>query len=191
MSGGNERDLAMELPFELRGLPGHIDVSVEPNRDPLALGCHAGATDFPVCLASITYAGRGYLSALGWVQMVRSTDGASGGREFEMDPYEPLGPLPHPFCWLGFSPILFDAPSRRARDPIDWLAHSFLCFIDGAHPRRQIRAILGFSWGFEITSSAITFKALEPLASHEWDAHLTLLRSEHPTWDFASGYRDR
>src|SRR5204863_43198 len=74
------------------------------------------------------YAGSGYAAMLGWIQLVRSTDNGSRGREFELDPLEPLGVTPHPFCWFGLTPTLFDAPSRRTTDDLDWLAHSFLAF---------------------------------------------------------------
>ena len=37
------------------------------------------------------------------------------GERFEMDPLAFLGDLPHPFCWLGLNPTLFDAPSRSPR----------------------------------------------------------------------------
>jgi hypothetical protein len=57
---------------------------------------------------------------MGWVQFVRSSDNRSKGREFELDPLVFLGDLPHPFCWLGISPLLFDAPSRSGRDDLDW-----------------------------------------------------------------------
>jgi hypothetical protein len=137
----------------------------------------------------VTYAGEGYKAALGWVQLVRSTDGASAGKEFETDPFEPLGPTPHPFCFFGFAPRLFDAPApRRSREDMDWRAESFLCFVP--MNRRETRAILGFSWGFTIRAEAISLTPPAPLAPEEWDKHRTLLRREHPAWTFATGYRN-
>jgi hypothetical protein len=128
--------------------------------------------------ATITYEGRGYAAAMGWIQFVRSSDGASGGAEFEMDPYEPLGRLSHPFCWFGFAPTLFDAPSRPSRQPMDWIAHSFLAFIATAGEMRDVRAILGFSWGFSIDGGDIALKLPVQLESSEWDSHISLLRAE-------------
>jgi hypothetical protein len=129
------------------------------------------------------------VSYLGWVQLVRSTDGASAGKEFETDPFEPLGPTPHPFCFFGFAPRLFDAPApRRSREDMDWRAESFLCFVP--MNRRETRAILGFSWGFTIRAEAISLTPPAPLAPEEWDKHRTLLRREHPAWTFATGYRN-
>jgi hypothetical protein len=177
----------MRSEFRLRGLPGVVDVSLAPNDDPEALGCRPSGRGFPICTATVTYAGRGYSAALGWIQLVRSPDGASGGADFELDPYEPLGPLPHPFCWFGFAPTLFDAPSRSTRADMDWTAHSFLCFIG---EQREARAILGFSWGFRVRIEQIMIEAATPIAPSAWDSHLTLLRGDHPAWEFAPGYQD-
>jgi hypothetical protein len=101
------------LDFTLHEQPGWVEVTIQRNQDPEALGCAPDALDFPVCTATVTYRRQGYLAALGWIQVVRSTDGASGGKRFELDPFELLGQLPHPFCWLGFTPRLFDAPRER------------------------------------------------------------------------------
>jgi hypothetical protein len=125
---------------------------------------------------------------LGWIQLVQSTDNRSGGDGFDLDPYEPLGEQSHPFCWFGLAPTLFDAPSRRLPPDMDWIAHSFLGFV-GA--RCEARALLGFSWGFGVRDGAIAIGAPVPLGSAAWDAHLPLLRAEHPRWQFAPGYHDR
>jgi hypothetical protein len=175
----------MRLAFNLRDLPGQVGVEITPNQDPEALGCRPAGRGFPVCVATISYAGRGYAAMLGWIQVVRSTDRRSAGAEFELDPYGPLGSLSHPFCWFGLAPTLFDAPSRPTRQDLSWTAHSFLCFI--AQPRKA-RAILGFSWGFEVREGSIMTESAAAIAPATWDSHLPLLRSEYPTWQFASGY---
>ena len=178
----------MRFEFTLRELPGAVDVTLVPNEHPEALGCHASGFGFPVCTATVSFEGRGYTAALGWIQLVRSTDSAGGGTQFEMDPYEPLGILPHPFCWFGFAPTLFDAPSRARLEDMEWTAHSFLSFIGGP---QEARAILGFSWGFVIREQAVEPEAVASLTPDAWDAHLPLLRREHPSWQFAFGYHDR
>ena len=159
-------------------------MTIEPNSDPEALGCAPHARGFPVCTATVRYARRGYLGVLGWIQLVRSSD---SGDRFEPDPFEALGRLPHPFCWFGFEPTLFDAPSRATRTPMDWTAHSFLCTPAGPS---EVRAILGFAWGFAIVDDAIALHAARKLEPSEWDAHLPLLRAEYPAWRFAPGYED-
>jgi hypothetical protein len=180
----------VRLDFSLRGASGSVEVAVEPNANPEALGCSRFANGFPVCTATVSYAGKGYNAALGWVQLVRSTDNASGGSEFEMDPFEPVGPSSHPFCFFGFAPILFDAPARRSREDMDWRAETFLCFVRMGASRREARAILGFGWGFSIRRKAISLTPPARLSPAEWNEHRAFLRREHPGWAFASGYRN-
>lgn len=175
----------MQMTFMLDGNRGNVEVMVADNADPGALGCGPAARGFPYCEASITHPARGYAAALGWIQLVRSTDAASGGASFEMDPFEPLAPVSHPFAFFGFLPTLFDGPSRHATKDIDWTAHSFLTRL--GEGERTVEAILGFSWGFAITSGAISPwgpKALEP---QDWNEHRAFLAREHPAWSFAPG----
>jgi hypothetical protein len=179
----------VRLDFRLRDASGSVEVLVEPNTDPESLGCPLFARDFPVCTATVAYGGKGYKAALGWVQLVRSTDGASAGKAFEMDPFEPLGPSPHPFCFFGFAPVLFDAPARPKREDMDWTAETFLCFVAMDSNQREVRAILGFSWGFSIRSKQISLTPPVRLSAAEWNKHRPLLRREHPAWSFATGYR--
>jgi hypothetical protein len=179
------------LDFRLRDAPGRVDVSVLPNRDPQALGCPPSARDLPVCMATVSYEGRGYNAAFGWVQLVRSTDNESAGAEFELDPYEPLGPTTHPFCFFGFEPALFDAPARASRAEMDWVAESFLCFIPADSAAPETRAILGFRWGFEIRDQVVSLRPPESVDGASWDGHLPSLSGAHPSWTFAAGYRDR
>lgn len=179
----------MQFDFRLRDVAGYVVVTVEPNADPAIVGTRSSARGFPVCAATVNYDARGYLAILGWIQLVRSTDNQTAGREFEIDPYEPLGRTAHPFCWFGLTPTLFDAPSRRSvPDTFEWIAQSFLGFIGGP---RQACAILGFSWGFAVREREIVIRPIEPLSDVDWDGRLPVLRREHPLWDFAPGFRDR
>jgi len=58
----------LRIPFSLRGLDGHVDVSLTRNTDPGSLGyllLSGGepvdfARDFPVCRATVTYPAEGY-----------------------------------------------------------------------------------------------------------------------------------
>jgi hypothetical protein len=52
------------------------------------------------------------------------SDNRSSGFAFEMDPCEPLGASPLPFCWFGMTPTLFDAPSRQIVVDLEWVGHS-------------------------------------------------------------------
>jgi hypothetical protein len=180
----------MVLDFSLWDLPGWVVVRFEPDDNPEALGKPPAARGFPVCTAEVTYRGLGYHAALGWIQLVKSTDNSSGGRRFEMDPFEPLGRLAHPFCFFGFAPTLFDAPSRDSRAPIPWTAHTFLASIAGEGERMEARALLGFSWGFSLDNATFVYEQPAVLAASVWDGHRAFLAREHPSWGFAEGYRN-
>jgi hypothetical protein len=131
----------------------------------------------------------GYGGLLGWIQLVRSTDNSSGGARFEPDPLEVLGQPPHPFCFFGITPTLFDAPSRDSRADLDWLAHSFLCRV-GDPNRHEVHALAGFGWGFTITAGTATPAPPHNLELAAWGQHLGLLHAWHPAWRFADAFRN-
>jgi hypothetical protein len=172
----------MRWSFTLGGERGHVDVVVAVNRDPTSLGCRPAARGFPYCRASVTHPARGYAAALGWIQLVRSTDAGAG---FAMDPFEPLGPVSHPFAFFGFLPTLFDAPSRDPLTDMDWTAHSFLGRL--GERDRTAEAILGFTWGFTAREGAISARGPAALGPQDWDGHRSLLAREHPGWSFTPG----
>jgi len=179
----------MELTFALRGLEGRITVTVSPNHRPDLLGAAPAATGFPYCHATVDYDARGYDAVLGWVQLVRSDDNVSRGTEFEIDPLEFLGDVPHPFCWLGLAPQLFDAPSRSPRRDMSWTAHSFLCVPWGAtEAGYEVRALAGFSWGFDDRDDRIRLFPAEPLVPADWDQHVDALSARYPAWRIVPGF---
>jgi hypothetical protein len=168
----------LRLEFRHAGQPGSVEVEVGSNHEPDSLGTPDYAYGFPYCRATIDHPAPGYTGALGWVQLV--ADSQRGG-DFRLDPYEPLGAVSHPFCFFGFAPTLFDAPSRSRRDDMDWLAHSFLCDLPAPN---QVGAILGFSWGFSIRSEEIEIEPAAILGPEDWQRHLPELRSTSPSWSF-------
>jgi hypothetical protein len=183
-----------QVDFTLRGLDGRIDVSLTRNTDPESLGFLVlsdgepvdFAKGFPVCHATVTYPASGYAAMFGWTQMVRSTDGDEPG--FEMDPIAIYRDVATPFAWYGLKPELFDAPSRESRYDMDWEAHSFLCVSPDAVVTPAVRAVAGFSWGFNIVSGHITHTAPARLGPEAWDGQLDLLRASYPQWVFEAGY---
>lgn len=183
-------DQSLEVPFAWRGEPGSVHVECIPNRDPEFWGCWGPVADgFPVCTATVVYPAHGYCSMLGWVQLVRSTDNESGGKEFELDPFAIFGDAPSPYCWYGQQPTLFDAPSRSLRRALEWVAHSFLATtpldeVAQMQPRRVV-PIVGFSWGFTDSGSEVRLHDVARLATNVWDAHLDLLRTTYPWWVFS------
>lgn len=177
----------MRLPFRLRGVDGTVDVEVARNDDPVGLGCRFpdGARDLATCTAVIEHAGRGYTSVMGWVQLVESTDAGSG---FAPDPLGFYGDLDVPYAWFGVRPTLFDAPSRDLHEDMAWVAHSFLCF-SPTMVTREVSAMLGFSWGFDIRSGRVTLRDAAPLTAASWDGHLPRLAGAYPGWRFTPGFR--
>ena len=184
----------LRIGFTLRAISGLITVSVTPNTDPDAIGYSLltrgqptdSAQGFPVCRATLTYPAEGYAAVLGWTQMVRSTDSATG--RFAMDPIALYQQIPTPYAFFGVKPELFDAPSRGARYDMDWEAHSFLCVSPDAVITRHVQAIAGFNWGFTITDGGIAFARPAALGPADWDSHLDLLRTDYPGWTFDNGY---
>jgi hypothetical protein len=176
----------VEIEFRHDGDQGRVTVTCVPNDDPAAVGKGKEARGFPVCSATVAYPGTGYRALFGWVQLVRSTDNASEGRAFEMDPLRFFEDSPAPYCWYGISPVLFDAPSRDERRPIEWLAHSFLAVTprEPDAPKRVV-PLLGFSWGFVIGEDGrIVLRPVEQLAASDWNDHLPYLRDRYPSWQF-------
>jgi hypothetical protein len=178
----------VHLRLPLPGLSGHVDVHVDRTTDPGRLGAFPGAQDLAWCEAVVDSPLRGYRAMVGWVQLVRSTDNTSGGAAFQLDPLEVLGVVDHPFMAYGVKPTLFDAPSRRSRAPLDWLAHSYLTSIDDG-PGRSIRPLVGFSWGFVITPDAITLTPPAPLTGVDWDTDVAVVAAARPAWRYGLGWR--
>jgi hypothetical protein len=177
----------MRLQFDRAGIEGTVEVEVGVNGDQAALGCPDYARGFPCCRATVSPPARGYADFLGWVQLVSSTDLYG---EFRIDPFEPLGEPTHPLCFYGFAPVLFDAPHREHRDDTDFVAHSFLCGLAGGvlSGKREIEAILGFSWGFRIRQRRIEIDPPNHLEASDWDGHLAYLRASFPGWSFRPGF---
>ncbi len=187
-AGAKESDVG----FTWLGEAGMVHVECVPNTDPEFYGCWSPVAEgFPVCTATVDYPARGYRSMLGWVQVVRSTDNESGGVRFELDPFGLFGDAPSPYCWYGQRPTLFDAPSRSVREPLEWIAHSFLAVtpLDEVAERkaRRVVPLVGFSWGFTDTASSVTLINIEVLTDGEWAMHLDILRQGYPMWVFAEG----
>src|SRR5690349_6059803 len=178
----------MEIPFSHHGHQGRVIINSETTLSPASLGVGDSALGFANCKATIEFSADGYLGLLGWVQLVRSTDNAFQGRQFEMDPFDPFGlyeRAPLPYCWYGITPTLFDAPSRDERAEIDWVAHSFLAASPFGGNTRIVTPLLGFSWGFHITDEKnIELKPASVLTAIDWESHREDLWDCYKEWEF-------
>ncbi len=180
----------MDSDFIWSGEQGSIHVECVTNDDPKFWGVwHSTARGFAVCTATVQFPILGYRSMFGWVQLVRSSDNESGGAAFEVDPFSLFGDAPNPYCWYGQRPVLFDAPSRPRRQPLDWTAHSFLAAtpldeVAELKPRRVV-PIVGFSWGFTDSGSEVALQPVTILPREAWDSHLQILRKTYSLWVFS------
>ena len=165
-------------------------MTVEQTLSPATLGVGENALGFAHCKATIDFPAGGYLGLLGWVQLVRSTDNAFQGRQFEIDPFDPFGlyeRAPLPYCWYGITPTLFDAPSRDERVHLDWVAHSVLAASPFGGDAKMVTPLLGFSWGFQISDDQnVALNPITVLTATDWEAHLPSLRECYPDWNFSS-----
>jgi hypothetical protein len=181
----------MDIDFVLRGIQGRVSVTFSRNEVPELVGSGAESVGFPTCDATVDYPANGYNALLGWVQLVRSDDNISRGDEFEIDPLDFLGDVPHPFCWIGIAPRLFDAPSRSPKQDLGWTARSFLCVPDGsADAGLEVHALLGFSWGFSVRNEEIRLVPPTLLGPADWDEHKQVLTSGYAAWRFVPGFRE-
>src|SRR6266702_7649390 len=97
------------VPFRLRGLPGRVVVEVRPNDDPVGWSCDLltaqlapdAALGFPVCHAMIEYDRAGYAAALGWIQLMQSSDSDIDPGAFDIDPIAIYRDLATPYAWFG------------------------------------------------------------------------------------------
>lgn len=177
------------MPYRWAGVEGLVQVELGVNDDPAALGCSEIARGFPYCRATVEHPRIGYFDVLGWIQLVSPTLHA---REFALDYFEMLGPAPYPFSVHGWAPTLFDAPHSDEEEDWDFLAHSFLCGLGGEllEFRREVRAVLGFSWGFSKRDRRIEMFGPSPLSPQDWDGHRAYLTEQYRGWggDFAAGF---
>lgn len=173
----------MIVPFTHDGRPGTVTVALEQPDDPATIGKGPEARGFPACTAVVEHPGRGYRAMFGWVQLVRSTDNSTSGEGFDLDPFSLFEDAPSPYAFYGHKPTLFDAPSRDTRDPLAWLAHSFLAWtpLDDEVPR--VVPLAGFSWGFDIDATGvISPRPPQELPPAAWEGHLPLLTASYPGW---------
>jgi hypothetical protein len=177
--------------FRLRGEVGAVLARVAPNTDPLAIGCGlldsavpgTAASGYPVCRAEVQFRPRGYSAAMGWIQLVRSTDGQLPER-YELDPLSLFRHADTPYAFFGIRPELFDAPFRGRRASMMWRARSFLCASPDAVMSRIALPLCAFAWGFSIEEDGSTPSITGPEALSKWAEHVRLLETAHPAWRF-------
>lgn len=175
---------AIEIPYRWADVEGTVRATVAANDDPGALGCSEIARGFPRCEATPDSPARGYSSSFGWVILVKH----SQSKGFELD-LRPQFRQEHPFGYFTDRPRFFDAPHTDAPD-LDFLSHAFLCGLGGEllDFRREVHAVLGFSWGFSKRGSAIELFGPDLLSAEDWGTHREHLGEICPDWSFKPGF---
>lgn len=124
---------------------------------------------------------------------MRSTDDEG---VWKMDPIPVLNGVDTPFCYLGFEPVLFDAPMRsKTGKDVDWRAQAFLCVCGRGLLDRQVSVVTGLEWGFDIRyeevevngerERSILIKELKSInVKNAWNEKLEELRTRHQGWVF-------
>lgn len=184
----------LQMPYRWGEVEGTVTVEIGIDRNPSEFGCEEVARGFPYCRALLEPPAVGYGDSLGWVQLIDMSDRRGG---FEVDHYEALGRVSHPFFSYGPNITFFDHPHTYLRD-WDFLAHTFLCGLGGEllEFRREIRALLGFSWAIVKRGESIEVFGPTTLGPPDWDRHLPYLQRRYRrfrlrTWRFRPGFGDR
>lgn len=182
----------MDIPFRWWDSDGTVRVRMADNEDPAALGCSEMARGFPYCKAEVDFPDRGYASSFGWVALVKESPSVDFGIDLR-----PQFRQEHPFGYFTDRPRFFDGPHTDNPD-WDFLAHTFLCSLGGEllEFRKEVHAILGFSWGFSKQGRQIEWFGPDLLSGQDWDSHrdyliqtyCTQVEEEDHTWSFKPGF---
>lgn len=181
------------IPFRLRGLDGRVEIGYSTNDDPRrwgypllesALGFSSErAEGFPVVSAQVAYPGEGYVSCMGWIQIVRWREAGNAEEQVIVDKPPQLSDESFPYCFWGLAPSFFDAPSTTARLEL-WSAHTFLVASPDAVITKEVRPVCGFSWGFSTLGPRPEAMSLLPLGEETWSAARHILAGRYPSWCF-------
>ena len=135
---------------------------------------------FPVCHAMVAFAGEGYASVMGWIQILRF-HGAANGVLVDQPPQ--LEGTDMPYVYFGPCPSLFDNPFTTQRG-VHWTAEAFLVISPDAVMTRVVQPVCGFRWGYSTEGEltlALPLAEIEPAA---WLDACTVLRERYPSWTF-------
>lgn len=139
-----------------------------------------------VC-ATVEYEASGYLAMLGWVQLVGEATPKESDLRYAVDPLVLFEGIATPYAIYGARPELFDAPYRSDRTrSLGWSANSFLCVAPSSPFAREVEAVVGFSWGFNMDADELELVGPRPLYRHDWSSHLALLSDTYPGWEFTA-----
>jgi hypothetical protein len=196
--------------FSLDGRQGSVNLEFAANDDPSRWGFGVLGLDWPMNLAlglpvlesTVSYAGEGYLTAMGWIQIVRihvderseslvaGAEKAPPGDHVWVDGPPNLRGLGVPFVSFGPSPTLFDAPMSTESD-VRFVADAFLTASPDAVMSRRSRPCFGFRWGYA-TRAGSAAELIPPtlLGDDDWRDALPILEEQFSEWSFDPDWSD-
>jgi len=195
------------IPFTLNDRPGRVAVTYGPNRDPVAAGFDALpgihfhldlCLGYPVMHAQIeSYAGSGYRTLCGWIQIVTRECYAKGDtertnllRSCSVDLTPSMYGAGIPWVTFGNLPSIYDAPCLNLGDnaELTWIADTFLTTIPLRSREAEIEWLLGFRWGYREYDPAsgrpVELLPVQVTDGQAWNQHLDFLRREFGSWRF-------
>jgi hypothetical protein len=185
-------DPALVLPFAFQGGIGEIQIQYSVTADPFAVGLDLVAIGFdeerfrgfPVVRASVSFSHEGYRAIFGWLQIITRDTVPSGELEVTVDVPPVLAETGSPLADYGYLPTMFDAPANPDHPDGKWLAETFLVAVPDVGRSRELVALNGFRWGYQLTAGRPTSLPVEPLSSERWDHHCTMLAASYESWSF-------
>ncbi len=181
--------MELTIPFHIRGKDGVVRVTYTVNEDPPRWGnpllgfadeLPDAGRDFPVCQASVTFAGEGYASVMGWIQILRF-HGTENGVLVDQPPQ--LEGTDMPYVYFGPSASFFDNPFTDQRG-VHWTAEAFLVISPDAVMTRVVQPVCGFRWGYSTEGERTAALPLARVERETWLAACAVLRERYARWTF-------
>ncbi len=181
-------ELKLRIPFRTRGHSGVVSIEYGMNEAPerwgngLLMPSEPGKIwrNFPICRAQVSYDGEGYLSIMGWIQVVRVLGTESG---VLVDQPPQLVETGMPYSYWGPSPAFFDNPYTN-RKGLHWRAEAFLVVSPDVVMTRVVQPVCGFTWGYSTQSDHVESLPLLSVPAEAWTAVVPLLAERFPRWIF-------
>lgn len=179
----------LRIPFTAHGAKGSVDVQLWRNKDPVSVGLDlvipgedlTPCIGFPIFQATPSISLVGYGTICGWIQVVKSTDRA----DIINDVPPMLYGVETPFCFFGPNCQMFDAPGWTESRPVDWIATTFLFYLDDVEMSKHVKPpVVAVQWGLNTEESPVRIKPLEQVPLPAWNEAVPFLRKHYPAWTF-------
>ena len=184
----------IKIEFTHHRYAGCLRVMIKKNHGVLSSGFSAidkRFTDdmvkgFPVIHSDIVFEGPGYEAMFGWFQVI-SHDVGGGETDFSVDIAKQFQEFSNPFCYYGYKPEFYDAPSMNDPHIIRWNAYTFLCplALSNTEEYRMIIPLAGFKWGYAMSRGRpSSIMNPVPASRDDWNLVRMKVYSQYPQWQF-------